>query len=217
MLNSESSKPAVGTAASVASEKAKPSNSVADWVGSLRGGDETAMRRLWEQYFASLVTLAHQKLHSELRRTYDGEDAALSAFNSFFNGIRNGRFPDLSDPQDLWNILLTITVRKIVAKTRHNMRVKRGGPGVAATTNSKSLMVTPIDMSQILGREPTPELATELADEVQSVWIKVTDDSLRSILLLKLESFTNDEIAGRLNCSRRTIQRKLDRIRGLLS
>ena len=73
------------------------------------------------------------------------------------------------------------------------------------------------DLSQILGREPTPELAAELADQVQSIWIKVTDASLQSILLLRLESYTNDEIAERLDCSCRTIQRKLDRIRGLLS
>lgn len=190
---------------------------VADWVQSLRAGDEAATRRLWEQYFASLATLAHRKLYSEVRRTYDGEDAALSAFNSFLNGLRNGRFPDLADPRDLWSILLTITIRKIVAKTRHNMRVKRGGPGIAGMTAAKSPMTTAIDLTQILGREPTPELAAELADEVQSIWSKVTDDSLRSVLLLKLESYTNDEIAGRLECSRRTVQRKLDRIRGLLT
>jgi DNA-directed RNA polymerase specialized sigma24 family protein len=41
----------------------------------------------------------------------------------------------------------------------------------------------------------------------------LADDTLKQIATLKLEGYTNEEIAGRLGCVPRTVERKLERIR----
>ena len=39
------------------------------------------------------------------------------------------------------------------------------------------------------------------------------DETLRQVAVSKMEGLTNDEVAERLNCSRRTVARKLETIR----
>ncbi|MGA7497553.1 MAG: ECF-type sigma factor, partial [Isosphaeraceae bacterium] len=94
--------------------------SITHWLGDLRGGDLAAAQPLWERYFGRLVVLARGKLERQrhARAEADEEDAALSAFNSFCVGVAQGRFPQLADREDLWRILMTITVRKAYAQVQ---------------------------------------------------------------------------------------------------
>src|SRR2546423_11697663 len=104
--------------------------SVTHWIDQLKGGDPAAIRRLWEAYFPRLVGLARKKLREAPRRAADEEDVALSAFDSFCDGAAQGRFPRLTDRDDLWHVLVTITARKAVQLVRHELRQKRGGGAV---------------------------------------------------------------------------------------
>ena len=52
---------------------------------------------------------------------------ALSAFDSFCQGVEQGQFSRLQDRDDLWHILAVITVRKAVDLVQHERRQKRGG------------------------------------------------------------------------------------------
>src|SRR5689334_2170252 len=82
------------------------------WVEQLRQGNAEAAQKLWQTYFAQLVHLARGRVQTILRRAADEEDVALSAFQSFFRGIENGRYPQLNDRYDLWKLLVTITLNK---------------------------------------------------------------------------------------------------------
>ena len=88
------------------------SGSVSHWINLLKSGDAAAIQRLWEAYFPRLVGMARKKLREAPRRAADEEDVALSAFDSFCDGVARGRFPQLTDRDDLWHILVTITARK---------------------------------------------------------------------------------------------------------
>ena len=57
----------------------------------------------------------------------DEEDAALSAFESLYAGLANGKFPQLNDRDDLWRLLVVITSRKVLLQARRQLRQKRGG------------------------------------------------------------------------------------------
>jgi DNA-directed RNA polymerase specialized sigma24 family protein len=59
----------------------------------------------------------------------------------------------------------------------------------------------------------TPESASILADEYRRLFGNLGDASLRVVALMKLEGYSNVEIARRLDCSLRTVERKLDAIR----
>jgi DNA-directed RNA polymerase specialized sigma24 family protein len=100
-------------------------DSVSGWLVQLEGGDDVAAEKLWERYFRRLVGLARTKLRDTPRQAADEEDVALSAFDSFCRGTQEGRFPRLNDRDDLWRLLVAITVRKAIDLTRHERRQKR--------------------------------------------------------------------------------------------
>src|SRR5262245_24320 len=89
-------------------ERMSSRGSVSDWISQLKGGDAAAVQKLWEAYFPRLVGLARKKLRELPGRAADEEDVALSAFDSFCDGVAQGRFPQLTDRDDLWHILVTI-------------------------------------------------------------------------------------------------------------
>src|SRR3954452_8298502 len=107
-----------------------PGESVSEWMALLCEGEPAAAQRIWELYFHRLVGLARTKLQGLPRRAADEEDAALSAFASFCRAAEAGRFPQLSDRDDLWRLLVTLTERKAYNLVRDEHRQKRGSGAV---------------------------------------------------------------------------------------
>ena len=104
--------------------------SISFWISRLQGGDAAAAQPLWERYFHRLVGLARKKLRDLPRRALDEEDVALSVFDSFCRGAEQGRFPQLTDRDCLWRLLVTLTSRKAMNVRRDQLRLKRGGGAV---------------------------------------------------------------------------------------
>jgi DNA-directed RNA polymerase specialized sigma24 family protein len=191
--------------------------SVTRWLGALQAGDAAAAQPLWDRYFAQLVRLARAKLRSRrgVGGVGDEEDAALSAFDSFCAGVARGQFPQLAGRDDLWRLLVVITARKAWALAQRARRQKRGGDRVctAADLNPLGDDDETAALEQIIGPEPTPEFAALVAEEYTRLLDGLGDDTLREVALWRMEGYTNDEIASRLGCARRTVARRLDLIR----
>lgn len=193
--------------------------SITQWIGDLREGDLAAAQPLWERYFDKLVNLARSKLQRQRhpRGEADEEDAALSAFNSFCAGVAHGRFPRLADREDLWRILMTITVRKAYAQIQRHKRLKRGGGQVVEEATLRAGGHRSSDhepgLEVLAGTEPTPEFAAIVAEEYRRLLDLLDDDGLRQVAISRMEGYTSDEIAGQLGCARRTVARRLDLIR----
>jgi DNA-directed RNA polymerase specialized sigma24 family protein len=191
------------------------SGSVTHWIELLKAGDSTAAQKLWEVYFRRLVGLARKRLRGISRRAADEQDVALSAFHSFCQAVTAGRYPQVADRDDLWRRLVLITARKAIDLVHHERRQKRGGGAV----RGDSALIRPDDssadagMQQVVGREPTPEFAAQVAEECQRLLACLEDDKLRSIAQWKMEDYTNEEIAAKLGCVTRTVERKLRVIR----
>jgi DNA-directed RNA polymerase specialized sigma24 family protein len=194
--------------------------SVTTWVEQLRVGNRAAAQHLWECYFPRLVGLARQNLQGLPRRAADEEDVALSAFDSFCRGMEQGRFPLLDDRDDLWALLVVITVRKAIDMRQREHRQKRGG-GKVAGESALDLLLGSEDggagINQIVGAEPTPELAAQLAEEFELLLAHLASDELRAVAVWKLEGHTNAEIASRLGCAEVTVERRLRLIRSQLN
>lgn len=174
---------------------------VARWIDGLREGDPASANGLWQRYFRRLVRAAEGRIAPALERTYDGEDAALSAFHSLCRGVRAGRFDDLQRGDELWSLLVVITARKIQRRARAERAVKRGGGAAPAQ-----------ELDDVLGREPTPDFAIEVAEEAEELMERL-EPRLRPVARLKLEAHANEEIARALGCSLRTVERRLGLIR----
>jgi hypothetical protein len=101
--------------------------SVTGWIGALKLGDDAAASALWRRYFHELVRLAHGRLRTISRAATDDKDVALSAFHSLCEGVAAGRFERLGGRDDLWRLLVTITLRKAYGQLRQQRSQKRGG------------------------------------------------------------------------------------------
>jgi len=133
----------------------------------------------------------------------------LSVFDSFYNAAENGRFPDLSDRDDLWRLLLRMSARKVVDKRRHDQRQRRGG-------NAKvhSLNQTDDDsVIEAIGDEPSPEMVLMMRESVEDFFSHLGVGQLSELAGAKLEGYSNAELAERFGCSERTIERRLHLIR----
>jgi RNA polymerase sigma factor (sigma-70 family) len=191
-----------------------PPGSVSFWIAALKNGDQAAAQPLWERYYVRLIGLARQVLRGARRREADEEDVVQNAFNSFFQGVARGRFPQLHDRDNLWRLLVVLTARKAINQVRRDRRHPSGAV-TPPTMPAISLLEADDDaaLEQVVGREPTPELAAQVVEQYEVLLDRLADDKLRRIAVWKLEGRTNGEIARLLSCSRRTVIRKLEAIR----
>ncbi|MHC5537707.1 ECF-type sigma factor [Singulisphaera rosea] len=193
-------------------------NSVTLWIDGVKAGDGSDVHRLWDRYFERLVRLAGSRLPTHTRRSFDEEDVALSAFQSFCERAARGQFPELSGRDDLWRLLAAITVRKAVNSIRHQTRQKRGGTRV----QGESAFFTDTDkeglgLAEVLSREPTPEEVALFADDYHRFLDRLQEPTLRTVALRRLEGDSTREIAEALDVSTKTVERKLQLIRAIWS
>jgi DNA-directed RNA polymerase specialized sigma24 family protein len=188
--------------------------SVSRWLGPLRAGDPAAAQKLWECYFQRLVGLARARLQGRPRRAADEEDVALSAFDSFCRAAQGDRFPQLTDRDNLWRLLVVITARKATRLARDERRLKRGGGAVMGESGLPAPDTdTPAGLDRLAGDGPTPEFAALVAEEYERLLAALGTEELRAIAVWKMEGETNRQIADRLGCAPPTVERRLALIR----
>jgi RNA polymerase sigma factor (sigma-70 family) len=187
--------------------------SVTTWLGELRQGNAAAAQELWQRYYTGLVEVARQRLRGTSRRAADEEDVALSAFHSFCQAAAQNRFPRLDSREDLWQVLLMLTARKACQERLRQSALKRGGQ-LDAQGGRLCPSFVDKDLEEILGTAPTPEFTVMLAEQFERQLALLPNDNLRQLARLRLEEYTTAEIADRLGCSARTVERKLALIRG---
>lgn len=176
--------------------------SVTHWLLIVKEGDhraevDAAVGALWERYFDRLVQLARQKLRTSPDGGSEEEDVALSAIQSFCTRAADGKFPRLDDRDDLWRILVTIAAAKVARLFRR--RYPSG--------QDNGLL------DQVVGKEPSPELAATVAEELRQLLAVLPNDSYRTIATKKLEGYTSEEIAHCLGCCTKNVEYKLRNIR----
>lgn len=192
--------------------------SVTYWLDGLKQGHNEAIQHIWHRYFQQLMQVARRRMGDSSRRVADEEDVALSAFKSLCAGAAAGRFTQLEQRDDLWQVLVTIAGRKAVDQIRRQTSQKRG----AGTVRGDSVVLNlggdaPGTFEHFLSAEPTPEVIATMEEESARLMSQLPDDTFRTIARLRLEGFSNEEIAGDLQLSLRSVERKLGVIRDLWS
>jgi len=185
--------------------------SVTHWIQGVKAGDEAAAQALWERYFERLIRLGRKTLRHHPRRVADEEDVVLGAFDSFLKRAKDGGFPKLRDRDNLWPLLVRITACKAKDLIQHDLRDKRGEGKVRGES---AFFGSPaadgeLGIEQIVGREPTPEFALHVTEQRERLMQALGDETLRGVARMKLEGYTNKEIAREFQTSLRTIERKL--------
>ncbi|MFN3151572.1 ECF-type sigma factor [Bremerella sp.] len=185
--------------------------SVTNWLAQIRQNDgDEHYQKLWNRYFERLVGLARAQLSRDVCRSEDEEDAVLSALNSFFLRFRDGRFPELADRTSLWPLLVNMTLCKARDLNRRQNAQKRSAKRTIPASSASAEDNWPEQASR---GEPTPEMAIEAAEEAQRMLSLLGKQSLQEVARLKLEGYTNAEIAKKVGVMQRTVERRLVLVR----
>ncbi|MFO0892867.1 MAG: sigma-70 family RNA polymerase sigma factor [Isosphaeraceae bacterium] len=178
-----------------------------------RGVRDLAASLIWQHYFRDLLELARRNLDWRVRRRADEEDVLQSMFHSFCTRQRRGEF-DLSSRDQLWKLLVTITLRKArnTARAhrqgRRDVARERDGLGATADDSCPGWALEQMDAAG-----PSPVEAAVLNEALERRLSSLEDSELCQIALRRLEGCTNREIGDQLGYTERSIERKLERIR----
>ncbi len=178
----------------------------------MKSGDAESAQNLWDRYFQRLVVLARGHLGIASHGGADNEDVAQSVFKSLCLGAERGKFHRITDRDNLWALLVPMTAYKSRDLLRREWSLKRGAGRVldeAAMAGDKESFGK---LDDLLGHEPTPEFAAQMAEQCECLLSRLNDRERRTAEL-KLQGFSNQEIAGQMVCTVRTVERRLEAVR----
>lgn len=173
-----------------------------------RAGDEAAARRLFDSYVDRLVALARRRISQRLASRLDPEDIVQSVFRTFFGRLKKGQFC-IEDQDDLCKLLVRITVHKSLQQVAFHKAAKRD-PNQETCQGDQSQE----RLQELLARDPSPEEAVAFVDHLEQFLNRLRPQE-RQILEMRLQGYSNDEIAQKLDIYDRKIRRVIERIRGL--
>jgi len=181
----------------------------------IRSGDEESQTKFWNLHFGRLVSLARRKMSNIRLRTHDEEDFAISAIDSFYHGLAKRRFDAIRTNNELWKLLTTIVVRKIAKQRKKHFSQKRGGGQVRGESffMGASADDERTGIGNISGGGGSPYLEAEFLDTCEKLYALLEDETTRTVARLSMEGYSIDEITEHLGCVRRTVERKLKKIR----
>jgi DNA-directed RNA polymerase specialized sigma24 family protein len=183
------------------------------WLRQLESGDPNSAGELYRHFCCRLQNLISRQIPVSVRTTYDADDVTVSAFHSLFMGVREQRY-QLGNRTDVWRLLLTIAERKIAKRIRFETQEKRDIRRLLQNSVFVSLprghqLDAPCGVNSLPSYEPTPAFAAEVAETCANLLGSLPDDCCRTIALLMMENYTAEQVAQKLECTRRTVQRKL--------
>jgi RNA polymerase sigma-70 factor (ECF subfamily) len=172
----------------------------------LRAGDEAAAGRLYDRYVARLRALARAKLSSDLNRRLDSDDIVQSVFRRFFAAAVADNFA-VPAGEDLWNLLLVITLNKVRSERSFHRAAKRD---VRRTTEAG------LDGYSLEAVAERDDAAVALLRFHVAEALERVPPHYRAVLELRMEGHEVAAIAQRVGRSKRTVERILQESRGVL-
>jgi RNA polymerase sigma-70 factor (ECF subfamily) len=182
-------------------------DTVARLVDEFRRGDQQAASALFHRFASQLTVVASKQLSPSVAVRVDGEDIVQSVFRSFFTRCSSGRF-QIDDAEQLWRLLLTITLRKARSQARLHRAQRRSVESAAPIQESDWL-------AEDLARQPSAEDALILTDELHQV-LKDLPPTYGRMLEMRLAEHSVEEIADELGISQHSVRRALKLLRDKL-
>jgi RNA polymerase sigma factor (sigma-70 family) len=189
-------------------KSARTLGEIADLIEKCRQGDAAAEEQVFSRYVNRLTALARSRLSRKLAARFDADDVVMSAYRSFFVGLRDRGFA-IAEEAELWQLLVQITLRKLYRQAARHRAAKRS----AAREQHNS--TNALAISAVSAREPRPDEAAAIADEVEHLLGQIPPAG-RRIVELRLQGDEIDAIAAQVQVNERTVRRWLNRAKNVL-
>ena len=182
--------------------------SVTRWLQRLQAGESGAAQAIWDRFYQRVVRFAELQMKRNADRAVDGEDIAQSAFRAVYHAVMNGRYPDMDNRQELWQLLI-VSIRNRVRRHFRDIHTQK------RMVNEKGLLLMQDRLNAIELSGPVAQ--AELAD-LLAMLLRVLDQEdptgeLRQIALLQLEEYSASAIARKLKRRKSYILQRVRMIR----
>jgi RNA polymerase sigma-70 factor (ECF subfamily) len=171
-----------------------------------RQGSEFAASRLYERYAHRLRSLVRAHSTAALGTRCDAEDIVQSVFRRFFQRASQGNY-EVPESDELWNLFLVIALNRLRAEEAYHRAAKRDVRLTVAETRRGSL----------LDNLEQPDPAAAYLDVVITEALDHLPEQHREVVQLRVEGYEVAEIAAKLGCGKRTVERALQEARKQLS
>lgn len=175
----------------------------ADLLERARRGDSNALAALASQYEPEVRVMARVLLGPALRPYLDSLDLVQSVHRSLLAGLRHGKI-DLTNPQRLVALALTMVRRKIARQWRRHQRQERPVGGDAETLADR--------LATLCSAEDDPARRAERNDSLRLVCRQLTETE-RRLIELRLNGCSTIEAAGQLGLDADVLRVRLSRLR----
>jgi RNA polymerase sigma-70 factor (ECF subfamily) len=185
-------------------------------LGLARAGDRSAMDQLLQQYALQVALVARVRLGAALRPHLDSVDLVQSVHRSLLAGLRDDKFGEITTPEELLALALTMVQRKVARHWRHLRRQER----LSGVGSSKGQL--PSLLASLSDSGSDPAKSVEIRDQVQQLCSEL-DETERRMIELRMDGHSTAEVAGILGIAANVLRVRLSRLRqrlrtrGLLS
>ena len=178
-------------------------------MAQLESGEKDAASKVFHRFAKQLIVLARQELDTQIRQKVDPEDVTQSVFRSFFAHQAAGELVDLETWDNLWAMLVVMTLRKCRRQNAYFHADRRDV--------NREVTFTPLPDESGPGwepcdREPTPVEAAVFIETVEEL-LKHFAGRAQQILTLFLQGNKAPEISCQVGCTERTVYRTYERVK----
>jgi DNA-directed RNA polymerase specialized sigma24 family protein len=173
---------------------------------------DDAARVIWERFSARLQGLVRRHLDNRIRCREDEEDVLQNVYASFCLGQFEGQ-PSPSSREELWKLLVRITMCKVVNTAHKHLAARRDVRRDRSQNADRDGSLFPRWMLEHVDRaQPSHEEKIIVLEEVDRLLTCLSPD-LRTILLWRLDGYTNAEIARIIGRTERSVELKMQVVR----
>ena len=188
----------------------EPNKKYADDLSAIlsdaRVGISQAEAELHREFVDRLVRLASSRINNRFRAKIDPDEIVQSVFVSFFRRNADGDF-QFENWNDLWALLVKITIRKCSTKISGFMTAKRD-VSLERTVHKK----TGESSFDAVASEPTPEEVAAFNETLDQLF-DLLSPLQQNIVSLRLQGCSNVEISEKIGRTERTVYRSLNKVR----
>jgi RNA polymerase sigma-70 factor (ECF subfamily) len=181
---------------------AQPSNaSDHTLVRRLQHGEGDAATAIFMRYAHRVRKLAEAQLGAGLGRRVDPEDVVQSVFRTFFRRTRHGHY-EVPQGEELWRLLLVISLNKIRSTAAHHRSAKRDVRNTAG-----------LGEREVVSNAHEEEECYLILKMVIDELLADLPDYQREMIALRIDGHEVAEIATRTKRAKRTVERVLQNFR----
>jgi RNA polymerase sigma factor (sigma-70 family) len=176
-----------------------------DLIERARLGDQQAWQILFDQCYPKIVRVVRRRLSRPMRKLMDSTDVANEVMKSLAAKFDHIQF---SSVDGLRAFLIRAAEQKLIDEYRHEYAQKRD-----LARNQEMTVGDAAPAWELADGSPTPSQVAVASEEQERLLGEQTGDE-RQVLELKLQGFSNSEVARVTGWHLRKVERFLEKLRG---